>query len=89
MSDEDAMRKWLDESCESILLMDGFDEALMGYAQRVGDPAIAIYDREICIQILSRDMSVEEAEEYFEFNVVGAWVGDGTPCFLVRPPLNA
>jgi hypothetical protein len=26
-------------------------------------------------------MSHEEAEEFFEFNVIGSWVGDYTPCF--------
>ena len=27
-------------------------------------------------------MSEEEAYEYFEFNQMGAWMGEGTPCFL-------
>jgi len=30
-------------------------------------------------------MTWEEAEEYFEFNQMGAWVGDSTPCFLIGP----
>ena len=29
-------------------------------------------------------MTDEEAMEYFEFNVVGAWMGEGTPIFLYR-----
>ena len=29
-------------------------------------------------------MTDEVAMEYFEFNVVGAWVGGGTPIFLYR-----
>jgi hypothetical protein len=31
-------------------------------------------------------MTWEEAEEYFEFNQMGAWVGDSTPCFLIKDP---
>jgi hypothetical protein len=27
-------------------------------------------------------MTEEEAEEYFQFNVEGAWVGDNTPVFI-------
>ena len=27
-------------------------------------------------------MSEDEAAEYFEFNVVGAWVGESTPVFV-------
>jgi hypothetical protein len=34
---------------------------------------------------MDRDgMHEEEAEEYFEFNVAGAWVGHGTPVFVRR-----
>jgi hypothetical protein len=29
-------------------------------------------------------MTEDEAEEYFEFNVIGAWVGHGTPVFVQR-----
>ena len=28
------------------------------------------------------DMTMEEAEEFFEFNIIGSYVGDGTPVFL-------
>jgi hypothetical protein len=71
---------------EDMLLVEGFDEALLGYAPRCGQPALAVYDRARCIEILvQRDgMSEEDAEEFFEFNVVGAWVGDRTPLFLYR-----
>jgi len=27
-------------------------------------------------------MTQEDAQEFFEFNQFGAWVGEGTPCFL-------
>jgi hypothetical protein len=27
-------------------------------------------------------MSVEGSEEFFQFNIVGSWVGDGTPMFI-------
>ena len=27
-------------------------------------------------------MTEEEAIEYFEFNQIGAWMGDNTPCFI-------
>jgi uncharacterized beta-barrel protein YwiB (DUF1934 family) len=46
-----------------------------------------IYDREKCIEILMADgTDRDEAEEYFEFNTSGAWVGNATPGFLVRLP---
>ena len=80
------IREVLAELDEEILLADGFDEALIGYAQRCGQPVLAVYDREKCIAVLMKDgISYEEADEYFEYNVVGAWVGERTPLFLCRP----
>jgi len=31
-------------------------------------------------------MTYEEAVEYFEYNQMGAWVGERTPCFLITEP---
>ena len=71
---------------EEILMADGLDEAIVGYAERCGSPPIAVYDRAKCVEIIMArdDMSHEDAEEYFEFNVAGSWVGDQTPLFLTR-----
>lgn len=66
-----------------ILIADGFEEAFLGVADQFTLP-IAVFDREKCIEILSRSMSEEEAEEYFDFNVQGAYVGEHTPAFLTR-----
>ena len=75
---------WLIERDEEILTADGFDYALIGVCERAGQPTIAMYDKDKCINLLiERDgMTEEEAEEYFYFNVVGAWVGEYTPCFV-------
>ena len=47
-------------------------------------PPLATYDRDKCIEILVKrdEMTYEEAVEFFEFNVSGAWVGENTPIFL-------
>ena len=29
-------------------------------------------------------MTWDDAEEWFEFNVVGAWVGENTPAFVTQ-----
>ena len=75
---------WLIEHDEEILTADGFDYALIGVCERAGQPTIAMYDKDKCINLLiERDgMTEEEAEEYLYFNVVGAWVGEYTPCFV-------
>jgi hypothetical protein len=69
---------------ESILLADGFDEAFIGVARQFTN-IFAVYDREKCIEILTANgITEDEAEEYFQFNVEGAYVGESTPAFLKR-----
>lgn len=68
---------------ESFLYPDGFEDAVIGYVERFGMTPLCLLDKDICIEILvCRDgMTEEEAEEYFDFNIIGAWLGDKTPCF--------
>lgn len=75
---------WLIKQDEQIMTADDFDFAIIGICERVGQPTIATYDTDKCLNLLrERDgMTEEEAEEYFYYNVVGAWVGEYTPCFV-------
>lgn len=83
------VRTQLAEQDPDIVLADGFEDALLGYVE-VFSRSIALYDRAKCIRILmTRDgMDREDAEEFFDFNVTGAYVGEMTPAFatfLRRP----
>ena len=64
-----------------LLVANGFDEAIMGVAARIGLEAIC-YDKNKVIEILMREMTEEEAIEYFEYNMLNVWVGESTPIFL-------
>jgi hypothetical protein len=65
------------------LTADGFDDAIVGLARRCGQPTLVAYSVTKAIQVLMKDgMSYEDAVEYFEFNVVGAWVGEHTPIWI-------
>lgn len=70
---------------EGILLADGFEDAFVGLSVfQPARPVCAVYDYDKCIDILNKrdKMSIEEAVEYFDFNVSGAWVGEQTPIFI-------
>jgi hypothetical protein len=41
-----------------------------------------IYSKQKIITQLMGDMSGEEAMEYFDFNIAGAYMGDSTPLFM-------
>jgi hypothetical protein len=70
---------------QSALLMDGFDEALIGFSKRINEPLLAVYKWQRMVQILkNRDkMSYEEAVEYIEYNCIGAWIGEQTPIIVM------
>jgi|ETNvirnome_2_300_1030623.scaffolds.fasta_scaffold01500_8 hypothetical protein len=67
------------------LTADGFDEALIGTVSiwgKEGQATVALYDYEACVAILMRDaLSREDAEEYLQFNTLGAYVGPLTPAY--------
>lgn len=67
-----------------ILLADGFESALVGVGQRCGQPDLAVYSIPLALGILvDRDgMTIAEAREHLDFNVLGAWVGDRTPIWI-------
>jgi len=72
------------ETDEEIMLMDGFEEAFIGFSKRCGQPTLATYSYEKMLQILiERDeMDIEEADEYIMYNCEGAWMGELTPIIL-------
>lgn len=80
------IREELAERNPEALLADGFEDALVGYTTNQHHPVVAVYDLVKCIDILvTRDgMSDEEAEEYLEFNTLGAYVGESGPLFLFQ-----
>jgi hypothetical protein len=82
MKSYEKIKLQLKEENPEALLADGFDKALIGLGRRCGQPTLAVYDKTKCINILCEDMSFEEAEEYFDFNVSGAWMGENTPIFI-------
>ena len=66
-------------------LADGFDDAFIGTTISAFDrKQVAVYDYDKCLLILMHDnhMKEEDAIEYFDYNVIGAWVGNGTPIFM-------
>jgi hypothetical protein len=64
-----------------LLFADGFDDAICG-VDTVG--VRVCYDVDKCIKILmvNHGMDIEEAIEFFDFNVAGAYVGEQTPLYI-------
>ena len=80
------LNTWLEEREITLLLADGFDDALIGMTS--DSPPRAVYSIEKCLEKLEKEdrMTPEQACDYFYFNVVGAYVGEETPVFIETFP---
>lgn len=77
------LREQLSEEYDELCFMDGYDDCIAGIVTRFGQDPIVCYDREkVHKKLMSFGMTDDEAVEFFEFNQIGAWAGDLTPCFL-------
>ena len=66
-----------------VFLADGLDEAFLGISCGFG-PTKAVYDWDKCVEIFKEryGMTRDEAVEWMDFNVTGAYVGEQTPEFI-------
>jgi len=67
-----------------MLKWDGFDSAIIGTAERCNMDTVIAYDLTKMVKILVArdDMSMEEAHEYIQFNIIGAYIGEYTPIIV-------
>lgn len=77
----DEINDYVDEHYpeEEVLLLDGLDEAFIGLTTT---DIRAVYSVQKIIEILSKDMSEEDAYEYFSYNIECAYVGEKTPLYI-------
>jgi len=99
-----SVREEIEAINEDALLCDGFDEAIIGMAERINLGPVVAYDVDKIIEILAKDMEVDEsdleedesiesrkyfmAREYYEYNIVGGWHGEFTPVFIEKTILE-
>ncbi len=82
----DKILKWIDETFEVIIYPSGFEDCIVGVGERFGGPPVAVLDVEKMFKKMEKDgMTREEAIEYFEFNILGAHVGEENPVYLHIP----
>ena len=68
----------------NMMTADGFDEAVVGTITSYGRGESVLYSTEKIIGIMmERDgMSANEALEFFHYNILGSYNGEGMPAFL-------
>jgi len=82
---EDELDELVREHCaeidEDIKTADGFASAFIGTARVPAGDVVAVYDEDACIRVfMERDgMSLEDAREFYAFNVVDATWASARP----------
>ena len=66
---------------------DKFDKAIIGVVERI-NLHVLCYDVAHLLLILQEDMSEDEAQEYFDYNIMGSWMGDHTPVYMTNTNYN-
>ena len=68
---------------EDLMLADGYEDCILGiHWQAFDHPTCVVYDQTKIIAKLAVEMDYHEAEEYFQFNIAGAYVGEHTPIYV-------
>lgn len=82
---DSAMLDELLEGDDAMLLdpREVFDACVIGIAERI-NLRVAAYDVDKVLQALidHHGMDEDEAQEYFDYNIAGSWVGEGSPVFV-------
>lgn len=75
----------IDELAEGAIKLDGLDEAIIGIVEEFGNGPRILYSKNKIIYILQeRDgMSWSEAEEFYDYNILGLYASEQNPIFLI------
>lgn len=92
MTPEEIVARMEEMDAEILLLepRETFDACLVGVAERFNS-VFAVYSRKCVLEAFARDMPDDDPDyppdlaalEHYSFNVVGGWLGDGTPAFMI------
>lgn len=69
---------------DSLIVLQGLSRAVIGISERWGEIPKLVYDKDIIFDILVNDegMTEEEAMDHFYYNILGMYMGEGTPVYI-------
>ena len=75
----------IDEMAEGAIKLDGLDDAILGIVEEFGNGPRILYSKNKILNILSEKdgMTWSEAEEFYDYNILGLYAGEQNPVFLI------
>ena len=74
----------INEYAEGAVILEGLDEAIIGIAEEFGNGKRILYSKYKIFEILVKrdNMTYPEAEEFYNYNILGMYVSPQNPVFL-------
>ena len=75
----------IDQFAEGAVKLDGLDDAIIGIVEEFGNGPRILYSKQKILTILcERDlMTISEASEFYDYNIIGLYAGEQNPVFLI------
>jgi len=71
------------QELEGVLFADGHDDAILGLVEVEAGRVVVAYSIKMILQgLINKGLTWEDASNYFEFNIRGAYCGPGTPVYV-------
>ena len=74
----------IDEYAEGAILLDGLEDCIIGIVEEFGNGRRILYSKDMILDKLQKrdGMTSSEAEEFYEYNILGLHAGDQNAIFL-------
>ncbi len=74
----------INQYAEGAIILDGLNSAIIGITQEFGNGPRILYSRNKILEILQErdEMTHSEAEEFYDYNILGLYAGEQNPIFL-------
>ena len=87
MTPREQVQQWADDHQHMLILLEPpehFDAALIGVIYGFNQAPAVLYDEQKVLEgMVESGMTADDAREFFDYNTIGAFVGEATPRFLL------
>ena len=74
----------INEYAEGAIILEGFADCIVGIVEEFGNGRRLLYGKDLILNKLQlhNSMTLGEAEEYYEYNILGLYAGEQNAVFL-------
>lgn len=85
MKPHEKVLAYMDEFVDEYIRLEpreDFDLCIVGVGRRFNDTVLIYSTQKILDMLVAQGSDPDEVDEHFEYNIIGGWLGSGTPIFL-------